>query len=137
MNKTLRQILVIIKLVLIQLHNTQRLLWSEWVATQAHILSNLSRLHAVSKIKVQVYTIHPQQKNRWCHISRGHTQKRKRNLIRELNLARVYKQCLSIYVYIYIRYLNIHETHVSATNPSNNNVVFFLVSDLKIIYYNN
>ena len=32
--------------------------------------------------------------------------------------------------------LNIHETHVTAYNSTNNNVLFF-VSDLKIVYYNN
>ena len=33
--------------------------------------------------------------------------------------------------------LSIHGTHVTPNNSTNNNVVFFLVSDLKIIYYNN
>ena len=36
----------------------------------------------------------------------------------------------------YIGYLIIHRTHVTANNSINNNVVFFLVSDLKIVYYN-
>ena len=33
--------------------------------------------------------------------------------------------------------LNIHGTHLTANNPTTNNIVFFLVSDLKIVYYNN
>ena len=34
--------------------------------------------------------------------------------------------------------LNIHETHVTANNSTNNNyVVFFFVSDLNIVHYNN
>ena len=33
--------------------------------------------------------------------------------------------------------LNIHGTHLTAKNSTNNNVVFFVVSDLKIVYYNN
>ena len=32
--------------------------------------------------------------------------------------------------------LNIHGTHVTANNSTNDNV-FFFVSDLKIVYYNN
>ena len=35
---------------------------------------------------------------------------------------------------LYIRCLKIHETHATANNTTNNNLVFFLVSDLKIIY---
>ena len=35
----------------------------------------------------------------------------------------------------YAGYLNIHGNHVTANNPTNNNV-FFFVSDLKIVYYN-
>ena len=31
--------------------------------------------------------------------------------------------------------LNIHRTPVTANNSTNNNVEFFLVSDLKIVYY--
>ena len=33
--------------------------------------------------------------------------------------------------------LNIQGTQVTANNSSNNNVVFFFVSNLKIVYYNN
>ena len=44
-------------------------------------------------------------------------------------------RCLNINGYI--GRLNIHGTHVTATNSTNNNVVFFFVSDLKIVYYNN
>ena len=33
--------------------------------------------------------------------------------------------------------LSIHGTHVTANNSTNNNVVFFFVSDLKTVYYNN
>ena len=33
--------------------------------------------------------------------------------------------------------LNIYETHVTVNNSSYNNVEFFLVSDFKIVYYNN
>ena len=36
-----------------------------------------------------------------------------------------------------IGYLNIHRIHVTANKSTNNNVVFFFVSDLKIVYYNN
>ena len=35
-----------------------------------------------------------------------------------------------------IGYLNIHGTHVTAYNFTDNNVLFF-ASDLKILYYNN
>ena len=37
----------------------------------------------------------------------------------------------------FIGCLNIHGTHVTANNSINDNVVFFFVSDLKIVYYNN
>ena len=33
--------------------------------------------------------------------------------------------------------INIYGTYVTAHNSTNNNVVFFFVSDLKIVYYNN
>ena len=33
--------------------------------------------------------------------------------------------------------LNIHGTHVTANNSTNDNVVFLFVSDFKIVYYNN
>ena len=33
--------------------------------------------------------------------------------------------------------LNIYGTHVTAHNSTTNDIVFFIVSDLKIIYYNN
>ena len=33
--------------------------------------------------------------------------------------------------------LDIHGNHVTANNSTNDNVVFFFVSDLKIAYYNN
>ena len=33
--------------------------------------------------------------------------------------------------------LNIHGTHVNANNLTNNNVFFFFVSDLNIVYYSN
>ena len=33
--------------------------------------------------------------------------------------------------------LNIHGTHVTDNNSSKNNVAFFFVLDLKIVYYNN
>ena len=42
---------------------------------------------------------------------------------------------MNIYSY-YIRCLNIHRTHVTANNSANN-VVFFFISDLKIVYNNN
>ena len=32
---------------------------------------------------------------------------------------------------------NIYGTHVTATNSNNNKVVFFFLSNLKIVYYNN
>ena len=40
------------------------------------------------------------------------------------------------HIYIYIGCLNIHGTHVTAYNSTNNYVLFF-VSDLKKVYYNN
>ena len=33
--------------------------------------------------------------------------------------------------------LNIHGTHVTANNSTNNILLFFFISDLKIVYYNN
>ena len=36
-----------------------------------------------------------------------------------------------------VEWLNIHGTHVTAKDSTNNNVVFFFISDFKIIYYNN
>ena len=39
-------------------------------------------------------------------------------------------------MYMYMG-LSIHETHVTANNSTYNNVVFFYVLDLKIVYYNN
>ena len=42
-----------------------------------------------------------------------------------------------INAYKSIGFINIHGTHVTSNNSTNNNVVFFLVSDLKILYYNN
>ena len=38
---------------------------------------------------------------------------------------------------IKIACLNIHVTHVTANYSTNNNVVFFFVSDLKKVYNNN
>ena len=40
-----------------------------------------------------------------------------------------------IYIYIYMGFLNIHGTHVIDHNSNNN--VFFFVSDLKLLFYNN
>ena len=40
---------------------------------------------------------------------------------------------LTQYMYKYIGCLNLHGTHVTANDSTNNNVVFFIVSDLKII----
>ena len=40
-------------------------------------------------------------------------------------------------IYIYIGCFNIHETHVTASDSTYNNIVLFFVSDLKIEYYNN
>ena len=52
--------------------------------------------------------------------------------------------CLNMHGYIgclnihgYIRRFNIHRTHVTVNDSSNNNVEFFLVSDLKIVCYKN
>ena len=44
---------------------------------------------------------------------------------------------ICIYIYIYIGCLNIHGTHVTSNNSTTINVVFFFVSDWKIVYYNN
>ena len=46
-----------------------------------------------------------------------------------------YVWCLKIYGYI--AYLKIYGTHVTANNSTNNNVGFFFVSDLKIVFYKN
>ena len=43
----------------------------------------------------------------------------------------------SLRLCIHIGGLNIHRTHVTANNSTYDNVVFFFVSDLKIVYYNN
>ena len=58
-----------------------------------------------------------------------------------------YSICLSVYLFIYeyvcvflsiyIACLNIYGTHVTANDLFNNNVEFFLVSDLKKVYYIN
>ena len=42
-------------------------------------------------------------------------------------------QTLFMPIYISIRYLGIHGTRVTATNSTNKNVVFFFVSDFKIV----
>ena len=50
------------------------------------------------------------------------------------------KKRQNIYICVandYIGYLNIHGTHVTANNSTNNNAVFFFVSGLKIVYYDN
>ena len=33
--------------------------------------------------------------------------------------------------------LNIHETQMTTNNSTNNDIVFFFVSDLRIVYYDN
>ena len=38
---------------------------------------------------------------------------------------------------MHIGYLNIHATYVIANNFTKNNIVFFFVSDFKIVYYDN
>ena len=38
---------------------------------------------------------------------------------------------------VYTGCFNIHGTHVTDYNSTNYNVVFFLASDFKIVYYNN
>ena len=38
---------------------------------------------------------------------------------------------------LYIKSFNIQRTHITANNSTSNNVVFFFVSDLKILYSNN
>ena len=45
----------------------------------------------------------------------------------------------SEYIYIYRERvcLYIHETQMAADNSTANNIVFFFVSDFKIVYYNN
>ena len=67
------------------------------------------------------------------------------------NTAKLFAGCLDIkgthitaqfflllqYIYKYLGCLNIHGTHVITNNSTNNNVVFFFVSDLKIVYTNN
>ena len=39
--------------------------------------------------------------------------------------------------YWYIGYLDLHETHVTANNSAYKNIISFLVSNLKILYYIN
>ena len=60
--------------------------------------------------------------------------KRPTNVKFTLNSATTNSKKITAY---YIGYLNIHGTHVTAHNSTNNNIVFFFVSDLKIVYYNN
>ena len=43
----------------------------------------------------------------------------------------------NVFPRIYTVCLNIYGTHVTANNAANNNVVLFLISYLKIVYYNN
>ena len=43
----------------------------------------------------------------------------------------------TLHMFLITECLNIYRTHVAANNFTNNNVVFFFVSDLKIVYYNN
>ena len=38
---------------------------------------------------------------------------------------------------MYIEYLSISGTHVTANNSTNDNIGFFFISDLKIVNYNN
>ena len=45
--------------------------------------------------------------------------------------------CIFAILLVCTECLNIHGTYVTANNSTNNNVVFFFVSDLKIVYYNN
>ena len=47
-----------------------------------------------------------------------------------------YHWCLAV-MRLFIECLDIHGTHVTVNNFTNSNNVFFFVSDLKIIYYNN
>ena len=46
-----------------------------------------------------------------------------------------YIKCLNVHGYIGC--LNIQGIHVTANNSTTNNVVFFIISDLKIVYNNN
>ena len=47
-------------------------------------------------------------------------------------------QCIyKVFEHEYIGCLSIHSTHLTANNSTNNNVVFFVVSNLKIVNYNN
>ena len=39
--------------------------------------------------------------------------------------------------FIYTGCLNIHGAHVTANHSTTNDIVFFFVSDLKILYHNN
>ena len=48
-----------------------------------------------------------------------------------------FSSILVLIILSYIGCVNIHGSHVTANNSNNYNVVFFFVSDLKIVYYNN
>ena len=71
---------------------------------------------------------------RYCH-----------NLTRKLWDDNTYEQILQqtatknidIFNKSYTGYLIRHGTHMIANNSTNNNVVFFFVSDMKILYYDN
>ena len=45
--------------------------------------------------------------------------------------------CVCVCVCVCVWCLNIHWTHVTANNSTNNNVVLSFVSDFKTVYYNN
>ena len=46
-------------------------------------------------------------------------------------------ECLWITCKLLTECLNIQGTYVTANNSTNNSVVFFFASNLKIVYYNN
>ena len=60
-----------------------------------------------------------------------------RYVLRHINSCRLYNAYFCSCVYIDIGSVNIHKGYVTANNSTNNNIVFFLVSDLKTVYYNN
>ena len=46
------------------------------------------------------------------------------------------RKILETYLMILVGCINIRGTHVATNNSKTNNILFFLISELKIVYYN-
>ena len=66
----------------------------------------------------------------YIYIERERERERERDNVK--NYLKSFLLYIYIYIYIYIGCLDIHGTHVTENNSTNNKVVFFFVSDLKI-----